>query len=354
MPTPLRVAVIGLGDVAALRHLPVLKTHPHFQITAAAETDVARASHVSAQFSIPLVSPDARQVIESPDVDVVAILTPPFTHAELAHWALGAGKHIFVEKPMTLDLAQGQELIALAERASAKLLVGFNLRHHPQIRRAREILRSGQLGTVRTVATVLGNTHARRTQSAWHSDSLRGGDLFFELGVHHFDALRFLLDAEVAQITAQEVYSAQQMAVLSTQMRFTNGTLASSTFAENTVEHNGIEIIGDRGRLTLSLYRFDGLHLMPRGVYDGAFGLRLADARRTLTSLRNALPRMRQGGDYVLTYRAEWDHFYAVIQNNAPLLATARDGAAATRLAYAARRSVTQNAPVSLDHPSES
>lgn len=351
MPTPLRVAVIGLGEVATRRHLPALVNHPHFQITAAAEVDAARAARVALQFSIPRISADARAVLESADVDVVAILTPPFTHAELAHLALDAGKHVLVEKPMTLDVAGAQDLVAHAERASTKFLVAFNQRHHRHLQHAREILRSGKLGTLRTAASFLGNTHARRTQSAWHSDALRGGDLFFELGVHHFDALRFLLNAEVTQINAQELHSAQQMATLAAQMRFTNDLLVSTTLAEDTVEHNGFEIIGDRGRLTLSLYRFDGVRVIPRGAYDGSIRLRVADARRTFVSLPTALPRIRRGGDYDLTYRAEWDHFFEVIQNNIPPLATVRDGAAATRIASAARRAVTQNAPVLLDHP---
>lgn len=353
MPTQFRVAVIGLGDVATRRHLPALVTHPHFQITAAAEVDAERAARVASQFSIPRVSPVARAIIESDDVDIVAILTPPFTHAELAHLALDAGKHVLVEKPMTLDVAGSQALVAHAERASSKLLVAFNQRHHRLVRHAREILRSGQLGTLRTAASFLGNTHARRTQSAWHSDFLRGGDLFFELGVHHFDALRYLLDAEVTQINAQEAHSARQMATLSAQMRFTNDILVSTTLAEDTVEHNGFEIIGDHGRLTLSLYRFDGVRVIPRGVYDGNIGLRVADARRTIAAVSTSLSRMRRGGDYDLTYRAEWDHFYEVIQNNVAPLATARDGAAATRIAHAARRAVTQNASVLLDHTQE-
>lgn len=348
MNHPLRLGIIGLGDVAVTRHLPVLTQRPHFQITTAAEIDAARAQRVAQQFSIPQIETDAARVIDAPNVDVIAIFTPPSTHAELAHHALNAGKHVFIEKPLTLDVADARELAAHVERANTKLLVGFNLRHHAQAQRAREILRAGELGPLRAASSFLGNTHARRNQSAWHRDLARGGDPFFEVGVHHFDLWRFLLDAEVNEIFAQEFVTAQGAATLTTQLRMSNAVLVTTTLAEDTLEHNAFEIIGERGKLQFSLYRFDGLRQMPRGAFDGSLGVRFADARNTLKTLPRALPQLRRGGEYVFTYRAEWEHFYHVIQNNVPPLASARDGAQATHSAHSARASVTQNKPISL------
>lgn len=347
MPLPFRVAVIGLGDVAVRRHLPILLNHPHFQLVSAAELDATRAQRVASQFSIPNLSADPRAVIESDAVDVVAILTPPFTHAALAHLALEAGKHVFIEKPLTLDVGEAEEITAHAERAQAKFFTAFNQRHHPVLQGARDMLREGQLGTLRVASAFLSNIYKREVLSAWHSDPTRG-DLLFDLGVHHFDALRFLTGAEAVEISAQEAITPDNAITLTTQMQLSNGMLVTTTLAEDTLEHNELRIVGDRGKLDLSLYRFDGLRLLPRGVYDGSFGLRFADMGKTLTALPSAVSRMRQGGDYTLTYRAEWDHFYEVLQNNVPPLATARDGLQATQIASAARRSITERARVKV------
>ncbi len=348
MPNPLRVAVIGLGAVAVSRHLPILINHPHFQIHAAAELDNERAQTVARQFSISNIAADARAVIESDAVDVVAIFTPPFTHAALAHYALDAGKHLLIEKPLTINPNEAEQLAAHAERASTKLLMGFNQRHHPHLVRARALLRAGQLGAIRAVSTFLSNTHTRDSLTAWHHDPARGGDLLYELGVHHFDALRFLLDADVAEIHAHEFCSPRGALTNTIQMRLTNNVLATTTLIEDALEHNEYEIVGERGKLNLSLYRFDGFHFMPRGTYDGSFGLRFSDARKTVAMLPHALPRIRRGGEYTLTYRAEWDHFYEVIQNNAAPLVTVHDGVAATRLAHTARESITRQASIFL------
>lgn len=348
MPSDHKLAIIGLGDVAIKRHLPVLAQHPHLKITAAADLNPERASRAARDFSIQNISFDPLAVITSADAEAIAILTPPSTHAALAHAALDAGKHVFIEKPMTFDVREAEQLAEHAGRAQTRVLVGFNQRHHLQIQAARQMIQSGQLGTLRTVSSFLGNTHRRETGDAWRRNLTQGGDPFFEYGVHHFDLLRYLLDANVTELSAVESITDDGAVSIATQMRFANGVLANTTIAEDTVEHNVFEIVGMRGKLNLNLYRFDGLQFTPRGVFDGSFGLRLSDAGKTFASLPSALSRIRRGGDYVLTYRAEWDHLCAILDDGVAPLASARDGLEATRIAHAARQSVIQRAPVTL------
>src|SRR5262245_21505168 len=137
MPAEHNVAIIGLGDVAVKRHLPVLVNHPHLKISAAAELNPERAQTVDRHFSLAAVSSDPLAIIAAPGTEVVALFTPPFTHAALAHAALDAGKHLFIEKPMTLDVPEAQVLTDHAERAGTKVLLGFNQRHHPVALAAR-------------------------------------------------------------------------------------------------------------------------------------------------------------------------------------------------------------------------
>jgi predicted dehydrogenase len=334
-----RIGLVGLGEIARQRHLPVLAQHPRWRVTVAAETDPDRAARVAAAFSIPRIASDAVAVIESKDVDVVAILTPPDTHAELARAALDAGKHVFVEKPLALASAQAQALADRAGQGDPKLLVGFNLRHHPHIRQAREWIRAGRVGRVRAVHSTLANVRPPAAAASWRGQTRGGGDPLFELGVHHFDLTRFLFDAEIVQVSAQEWVSPQARATVQVALRLANGALVTTTLVEDTVEHNAFEIIGERGRLVLSLYRFDGVHWFPRGQYDGGLGLRWEHTRQALGRMPRLISR-RSGGDFVGTYRAEWDHLYDVIANGTPPLATAADGAAATRIAEDARRAL--------------
>jgi predicted dehydrogenase len=128
-------------------------------------------------------------------------------------------------------------------------------------------------------------------------------------------------------------------------MQLTGGTLVSTSLIEDTIEHNSWEIIGERGRLVLSLYRYDGFQWFPRGKYDGSFALRAQHAGRSVQEMPRMLAGRRNGGDYVGTYRAEWDHLHKVLTHGTPPLATAADGAAATRIAEDARRALTKGSP---------
>lgn len=341
----LGVAVLGLGEIAASRHLPVLTAHPYFKVTWAGELDAERAQQVGRAFSIPKVSADVRSVIASDEVKVVAILTPPATHAELAHLALDAGKHVLVEKPLTLDVTQGQELAAHAERAATKFLTGLNQRHHFYIQRARAMIRAGKLGKVNAVSTVWGYGARRGQVSAWRVSPGQGGDVLFDLGVHHFDTVRFLLDADVKEISVMEGQTAESRAATTAEMKMSNGVPVTTALVEDGDTRNVFEIRGELGTLFLSLYPFNGFRFIPRNADPRNPGLRM----RRLADMLMQLPRRRRGGEYASSYRAEWDHFYEVIQKDVPPIATARDGLEATRIANAARESLKHGKVVVLN-----
>lgn len=92
-------------------------------------------------------------LIRSGDVDAVAIATPPGTHHEIAASALAAGLHVFVEKPMTTDLAAARALVAQAEASRLLLMTGHVLRYHPAFQLLVEIVRNGQLGELRGIVS---------------------------------------------------------------------------------------------------------------------------------------------------------------------------------------------------------
>ena len=92
----------------------------------------------------PVTDPDA--IFEDPGIDAVAIATPAITHFEFAAKAIRAGKDVFVEKPMTLSLADAEELVELAEAEKRVLMVGHLLEYHPAVNKMKELLDSGEVG----------------------------------------------------------------------------------------------------------------------------------------------------------------------------------------------------------------
>lgn len=89
---------------------------------------------------------DPNDVLDSPDVDAVVVATPAATHFDLASRAIKAGKDVFVEKPMTLSLADAESLVELADREKRVLMVGHLLEYHPAVNKMRELLESGEIG----------------------------------------------------------------------------------------------------------------------------------------------------------------------------------------------------------------
>ncbi|HET9882894.1 MAG TPA: Gfo/Idh/MocA family oxidoreductase, partial [Candidatus Binatia bacterium] len=108
------------------------------------------------------------------------------------------------------------------------------------------------------------------------------------------------------------------------------------------------EIYGQSGRLKVSCYDFDGLECFPTTGFSGDMRNRLRRIASTAKELPRALCKMRQGGDFIASYRAEWSHFSDVIRRNIPLECTLEDGVQALRVVLAAARSASTKQPVKL------
>ena len=114
----------------------------------ACDRDANRLAKMRKMFHGIETSPDHSEVIARPDVDIVVIATPVSTHHEIAKQALLAGKHCFIEKPMTASVAEAEELIEIAERKSLKLFVDHTFIYTGAVRKMKEIITSGRLGEI--------------------------------------------------------------------------------------------------------------------------------------------------------------------------------------------------------------
>jgi predicted dehydrogenase len=135
---------------------------------------------------------DLDDVLADEAVDAVAIATPVPTHYELAHRALEAGKHVFVEKPPAMRGAEMEELCELADERGRVLLPGHLLLYHPGVQKLKEIVDSGDLGDVLCVYGNRQNLGTIRT----HENAL------WSLGVHDLSVLLYLIDEEPSEVWA--------------------------------------------------------------------------------------------------------------------------------------------------------
>lgn len=137
----------------ARRHFPDLAATPELVI--AADPDPGGREHAVNVLGYREVTADYRELLAHPDVDVVSICSPNFLHHEIAIATIAAGKPFWIEKPMGRGVAESREIAQKAEAAGLVTAVGFNYRHAPAVARARELVRSGALGTITNVRVAL-------------------------------------------------------------------------------------------------------------------------------------------------------------------------------------------------------
>ena len=194
----LRLGMAGLG-VASTQILPPISALPHIKITAAADTrSDARAKFRETYKGEAFASVEAMCV--SPNVDAIYIATPNQLHAQHAIAAAEHGKHIIVEKPMAMTLAECDAMNEAADKYGVKLLCGHTHSFDPPIRKIREIVRSGELGRLRMINTWNFNEFMYRPRMKHELATSRG--VVLNQGPHHVDIVRLIGGGLVRSVRA--------------------------------------------------------------------------------------------------------------------------------------------------------
>ncbi len=145
---------------------------------------------------------DWRRLIDDKAVEAIAITAPHHLHAPFAIAALEAGKHVLLEKPMALDVAECSAIIAAGEKSESKLMVGQIMHFALPCLKAREIIDSGDLGRPITGSSWLLKTWMESNRRGWHLDPACGGGMLMTAGIHALDRLVWLMDGRVASVSA--------------------------------------------------------------------------------------------------------------------------------------------------------
>lgn len=145
---PIKVAVIGSGywGKNLVRNFSELGA-----LSMVVDSDPERRAAMSEAYPDVAVAESLTAALENPDIPAVAIATPAETHAALVAQALRKGKHVFVEKPLCLDITEGLELVRRAEEQSLTLMVGHLLQYHPAVKRLKAMVDDGQLGRLQYI-----------------------------------------------------------------------------------------------------------------------------------------------------------------------------------------------------------
>lgn len=291
----------------------------------------AAAEAAGAEFDVPWTT-SYDELLDR--VGAVAIASPTGTHAPLTAQAAAAGRHVFCEKPISLDRATTVATVEAAEEAGIVFQVGFHRRSDPDWAAAAARIRAGELGEVTLFRTSLRDMTP--PDPAFLSGS---GGFFLDVVVHDLDVARWMV-GEVVEVHAHGAASDPAFAALGdidtavTVLRFANGALGvidNSRSARYGYECS-TEVMG-----TLATARIDAPHV--RGVEWRTPGLASRDLARDFEER------------YPWAYAAELDAFARAVRDGTPPLVTGRDALAAFDLALAADESWRTGRPVSMEVP---
>jgi predicted dehydrogenase len=337
---PVRVGILGTGTIVRDFHLPALMANPRARVVALGNLHPASLSALAHGHRIEKVYTDFDLMARDREIDAVVNALPNALHAPVTVQMLQGGKHVLCEKPMARDVLEARDMAAAARAAGRKLMIAHVWRSDADVRRLREGIGAGRLGTtfrVRGHAVVAGRGPA---PGSWFvQPDLAGGGALADVGIHAIDTISFLFRDRVrpVQVWARIGTYFQPIAVEDTAtavVEYDNGMVAeieagwSHPYAESP--HGTIELFGTEGSArTLPLRWRD------RGEGDG-------NSSRALTSADDShiQPTM---------YQAQIDHFLDCVLDDREPVCDARQGLWSMMVLEAAYRSARERSTVAID-----
>ncbi len=328
------VALIGAGRIGQ-RHARTLASHiPEARLIGIADAlpDAARATAEAVRLERWTV--DADTLINDPSVQAVVIASSTDSHADFIIAAANAGKDIFCEKPIALDMERTDEALAAVERAGVRLQIGFQRRFDKAFHRAKERIATGQLGKIESIRDTM-----RDPVPAPRDYIERCGGLYRDMTIHNFDCVRWLVGDEIDEVYAIGAALIDPMfaefADIDTSvvtLRFRNGALGVIDNSRRSGYGYDVrtEIFGSEGALFVGFSRDTPLlRLDKEGVHSD--------------HIHWFLERFDQA------FVAELVSFIDAIARNRQTAVTGADGRAALELAYACETSRREHRPVLLE-----
>ncbi len=300
-------AIIGLGRIADI-FMAGVKNSPNSKVTALVSGHRDKALRIAAQSGVPESSiysyENFDSIASNKAVDAVYVALPNSMHAEYTIRAAKAGKHVFCEKPMAMNVAECEQMIAACKSAGVKLMIGYRCHFEPLHLKAIDLIRSGAIGQVQTIEAGFGFNEVK---GEWRLDKkMSGGGPLVDVGIYCLNATRYLTGEEPAGFQAYTSVidhdgrfdTVEENCSWTT--RFPSGILAACNTTYGAELGGFFKVHGSKGWIDMApAFDYDGLHL--KATYFGN-GFNHLDIPST-----NRQPYQ---------FTAEANHFSNCVQNN--------------------------------------
>jgi len=330
----LKLGLIGAGRIGSLHAEHLTSRIPEVDLLMVADTVEGVANKCAERHAIPTATHDYHAILEDPEIQAVVICSSTDTHATIIAEAAQAGKHIFCEKPIALNLSSIDRALDAVERAGVKLQIGFNRRFDASYRRVRQAVEQGEIGHVHLLHLI------SRDPAPPPLEYIRvSGGIFLDMTIHDFDMARFLMGSEVEELYVQAgvmndlaIGTAGDVDTAMTMMRFSNGGIATIDNSRRTAYgyDQRVEILGSTGAISIG-----NMYPNMAIISDGH-------------SIRRDLPLHFFVERYAESFLTEMKAFVHAVLHDVPVPVTGQDGRVPIVMALAAGKSLVEGRPVRL------
>lgn len=261
------VAVVGTGFGQKV-HIPGLEAHHRTKVVAVWNRDRAKAQQVASKHNIPLATDSLAEILAADAVQAVTLATPPFAHYNMAKDIISAGKHLLLEKPVTLSVEEAEHLHQLATDNNVIVIPDFEFRFIPAWQHFAELLNQNIVGKKRLIKIDwLASSRASSERAwNWYAQKEQGGGALGSIGSHTFDYINWLFGRAISISATLSTSIPQRPDPATGEMKPVNSddvcaitlTLADGTLCQITlsaVSYAGrghfIEVYGDKGTLVI-------------------------------------------------------------------------------------------------------
>ncbi len=332
--TTVNIGIIGAGRIGKVHAENLAFRIPAARVVSICDVNRAAAEALAEQLGIPNVCDDYHAAVTDPAVDAVLVCSSTDTHASVIEAAAAAGKHIFTEKPIELDLVRIDQVLRAVEQAGVKFQVGFNRRFDPTFARVREAIRSGEIGEPHLLHVISRDPAPPPPEYV----SVSGG-IFLDMMIHDFDMARFLVGSEVVEVFARgavridpRIGEAGDVDTALVMLTFEDGVIGTIDNSRQAVYgyDQRVEVLGSQGGIsTANLYPNQVTFSSAKAVYRD-------------------LPLNFFMERYTASYIAEIQAFIRAIADDLPPEPTGLDGRMSVAVGLAAKKSLHEGRPVKV------
>ncbi|MCY9665798.1 Gfo/Idh/MocA family oxidoreductase [Paenibacillus alginolyticus] len=249
MSSVVRWGIISTAKIAREELLPAYKQAENARVTAIASSN-PKVREVASEFDIPTVYETYDELLNDPEIDAVYIPLPNNLHAEWTKKAAEKGKHVLCEKPAALSTCETVEMIDHCKKHGVFFMEAFMYQFHPQHKRIKEILASGELGELKIVKSSFSFFLEKPLENIRSKPDMGGGSLY-DVGCYCIHAVRNILETEPDSVYASAIHIPGTMVDMSVNgiMHLKNGMSAMFDAAMDRTGQNHFEIVGTKGRL---------------------------------------------------------------------------------------------------------